>query len=121
MINSEPKFEIVTKNNVIHINLSGLWTVQADLAYLTSLTEQIHNVKGNPWSMLIDMRGWDLTLDVFNSEFKSKISLDRRNQIAESWVVDDLNQSEVLLYFFEKSKLQPKRVLTMTEALDWIE
>ena len=121
MINSEPRFEIVTKNNIIYVNLSGIWTVQADIAYLTSLIEHIHKVKVKPWSMFVDMRGWTLPDEVFNSEFKAKILLDRRNQLAESWLLDDLHQAEILMYHFKETKLQPKRVLTMQEALDWLE
>lgn len=120
MKNTDPLFEVVTENNIIEVKLSGIWTVQADLAYLTTLIEHIHKAKGKPWSILIDMRGWDLPLDVFNSEFKTKISLDRRNQIAESWLVDDLNQAEMLMYFFEQVKIKPKRFLTRQQAMDWI-
>lgn len=121
MKNTEPRFEVITKDDVIYASINGIWTVQADLAYLTALIEHIHKVKGKPWSIIIDMRGWVLPLEVFNSEFKTNILLDRRNQIAEIWLVDELNQAEMLMYFFEKTKIQPKRVLTRKEAVDWIQ
>lgn len=120
MKSTDPKYEVVTKNNIINVKISGVWTIQADLAYLTTLIEQIHKVRGKPWSIFVDMRGWVLPLEVFNSEFKTKILLDRRNQIAESWLVDDLSQGEVLMFFFEHSKIKPKRVLSKKEAFDWI-
>ena len=119
--NTEPRFDVVTKGNVIYVNLSGVWTVQTNLAYLTTLIEHIHNIKGKPWSMFVDMNDWKLPIDVLNSAIKTKILLDRPNQIAESWLVDEIGQAESLMSFFRKSKAKPKQFLDRKEALDWID
>ncbi len=117
---SAPSFKIKRIGNQIHVKLSGIWTIQADLAYLTQLIECIHEIKGAPWVMFVDMQEWELPIEVFESEFKTKILLDRRNQIAESWLVNDMQQGELLLYFFRHSKVKPKRFVDRNEALNWL-
>lgn len=117
---NEAAFAVDIVGNVIHVKLRGLWTIQADLAYLTLLGEKIQTMRGNSWAIYVDMRGWIMPLSVYDSEFSSKIQLDRRNQKAECWVMDDFKQGEMLLHFLEKSGVPFKRFLDFKSAQQWM-
>lgn len=105
------------------IKLEGQWTLAADLSYLTDLSHQINLINNAPWGMLIDMREWDLddvpTFD--RSQKTSDIHLDRRNQIAECWLVRNDLQARSLITFIEAVPgLSFQRFLTKSEAMSWL-
>ena len=119
-MNENPNFSFNVIGKVLEVRIQGNWTVQADLAYLSAFGEQMHKMRGNSWAVVIDMRGWVLPADLFDSKFITKIVLDRRNQKAECWIVDHLKQGEMLLPFFKESTVTPERVLDVKLAEEWL-
>jgi hypothetical protein len=114
-------FKIDVVGNLIKVKICGTWTIQADLAYLTELGAQIQKMRGKPWAMLVDMRGWVMPEDLYNSKFKSKLSLDRRNQKVECWIVDDPKQGSFLHHFIEASGVPFKCFQSQSEAKAWMQ
>lgn len=108
-----PRFNIETKNNIIYVGLQGTWTVQQDLLYLTRLTEVVAHYRGRSWGVFVDMNDWHLPQEVFNSPFKSKIALSRKNQMAEAWLVNKPDQGNELMPFFRKVKFEILRTTTL--------
>lgn len=115
------EFTISSNKNVIYITLKGLWTIQKDLEYITRLTEVVELYRSKQWCMCVDMRGWQLPKEVYNSPFSSKIMLNRRTQIAEIWIVDNLQQGDELLPFFSETKIKPVKVFSQNEAMERLE
>ncbi|GAB5380683.1 MAG: hypothetical protein Alis3KO_20150 [Aliiglaciecola sp.] len=113
------EFSIDRYKNVIYITITGVWTIQKDLEYISKLVEFVQVFKGREWGMCVDMRGWILPKEVFESPFKSKLMLNRRTQIAEVWIVDHEKQGDELLPYFKESKVVPFKVFTKTEALQY--
>lgn len=113
-------FQVKTSEQVIIARLAGVWTLNDDLEYITQLSEHISAFNRKRWGLFVDMRDWVLPEEVFESPFKSRILLDRRNQVAESWLVNELNQGEQLLPFFRETKIVPFRTLSRTEALNYL-
>ena len=96
------KFKIKSKQNIIYIGLEGVWTVQQDLSYLTQFTQEISHYRGRSWAVFVNMRNWTLPQEVFDSPYKRKIILSRKNQIGEGWLVNNPKQGDNLLPFFDK-------------------
>lgn len=112
-------FSIQVKGSLIVVDLTGDWSEQDDLSYLSSLTEQIAHINREPWGLLVDMRGWKVQEAA--TEPKFKIALDRRNQKVECWIVDDHQQGDFLLIHFKNTPVKPLKFLNPTEAIKWIE
>ena len=119
-MNAKPNFSFNIIGKILEVRIQGNWTIQADLAYLSAFGEQMHKMRGNSWAVVIDMRGWVLPADLFDSKFIAKIVLDRRNQKAECWIVDHLKQGEILLPFFRESNVIPERFLDVKLAEKWL-
>jgi hypothetical protein len=119
-MNIKPSFSFKIVGKVLEVKIQGVWTIQADLAYLSEFGEQIQKMRGNSWAIVVDMRGRILPAKLFDSEFISKIILDRRNQKAECWIVDHLKQGEELLPFFRESNVIPERFLDVELAEKWL-
>lgn len=92
-------FEIVSNKNVIKVKLSGVWDIKVDFAYLTELTNHMQKMRGNPWCIIVDMRGWIVPEAHKNCNHKVNLQLDRRNQKAECWIVDHPSQGDFLVHF----------------------
>lgn len=120
MTASPAQFDITIKRDIIFIKLQGVWTVSVDMAYISQLSQAMYDMRGAEWGMFVDMAQWTLPEEVYYSEFKTKIVLDRRNQIAESWRVNEMNQGELLLPFFSDYSLKPKRFLEENDAIAWL-
>ncbi len=116
-----PLYKIERYGSLIFVVLKGTWTVQSDLAYITALDNTIFEMKRKQWAMFVDMTQWTLPLEVFQSQFKSKILLDRRSQIAESWFVKQPNQGELLLPFFKEAKFSLLRTTALNAAIEHID
>lgn len=113
-------FHVETIGKLIKVRLSGVWSIQADLAYLTELGAHIQVMRGKSWAMLVDMRGWVMPKDLYNSKFKSKLTLDRRNQRVECWIVDEPNQGAFLHHFIESNGVPFQRFEKFDEAKEWM-
>jgi hypothetical protein len=114
-MNNMGDFSIQVYGSLIVVDLTGNWTEQNDLSYLSSLTEEITRVKREPWGLLVDMRGW--TVQQAATEPTFKITLDRRNQKVECWIVDDLQQGDFLLTHFQHTPIKPLKFLNPEGAI----
>lgn len=117
---SPAHYKIRIKERLIVVSTTGTWTLQTDMAYLSELGEAMHSMRGNTWAVLVDMRGWVVPETVSSSPFKLKTQLDRRNQKLECWIVDDMEQGNALLPYFQASSIVPKRFLEPTEAIAYL-
>ena len=119
-MSSTAEFDVSTHGNLIKVRLRGVWTIQIDIEYLTELTRQMQHVKGAPWAMLVDMRGWVMPQAVTDYKLEFRHSLERRNQKAECWIVDTPNQGDHLVHYFEEAKVPLARHTVEQQALDWL-
>ena len=117
---SPAHFKIRISERLIVVRTKGTWTLQTDMAYLSELGEAMHSMRGSTWAVLVDMRGWVVPETVSSSPFKLKAQLDRRNQKLECWIVDDMEQGNALLPYFQASGIEPKRFLDPTEAIAYL-
>ncbi|WP_339901212.1 hypothetical protein [Paraglaciecola polaris] len=109
-------YQINVKSRLIIVHTSGEWTLQTDMAYLSDLGEAMQSMRGNTWAVLVDMRGWLAPKSVSTSPLKSDVTLDRRNQKLECWIVDELSQGDALMPYFTQSGIVPKRFMDPQEA-----
>jgi hypothetical protein len=100
---------------LIFVELCGEWSTNNDLAYLSELSESIGKMRGQNWTMVVDMRKWQVPESIRQSKYK--IQLDRRNQKAECWIVNQLDDNEYLVPFFKDSPVQPQRFLSVQSAI----
>lgn len=108
-------FKVQVYGQMIVADLNGNWTEQDDLSYISLLSEKILDVRANSWGLLVDLRGWKAQEAVTKSTFQ--VTLDRRNQKVEYWIVDDLLQGEFLMMYFENTLVKPVKCLTPNEAI----
>ncbi|UAA38356.1 hypothetical protein KIH87_16965 [Paraneptunicella aestuarii] len=115
-------YQICSSKNLIQVRITGTWTISIDLAYLSELSETMSKARNTPWAMVVDMRGFLLPEELLDSEKKitANIDLDRRNQLAECWIVDHIEQSENLEGFITGSGVPLKKVFTEQEASQWL-
>jgi hypothetical protein len=77
------------------------------------------SIRNRPWGILSDMRDWKAN----HIKLKNRSVLeefDRRNQIAECWIVRDENQAAALIPILKKQvAIKFIRVQTLDEARDW--
>ncbi|MGS2720805.1 hypothetical protein [Paraglaciecola aestuariivivens] len=107
-------YSIQSYGNLIVVDLKGQWSVQDDLVYISSLGEEIAKQKNHPWAILVDMRGWQGQPPAAQASFK--ISLDRRNQKAEYWIVDHPAQADYLLPYFNHTSVRPQKFIELNQA-----
>ena len=113
-------FKVETRNNIIRVELKGVWDIKVDFAYLTELTQHMQKMRGNPWCIVVDMRGWIVPDNHKTSNEKVDLSLDRRNQKAEVWIVDDPSQGDFLIHFMTDAGFPFRKVNSEQEAFNWL-
>ncbi|GAB2682284.1 hypothetical protein Q4574_04675 [Aliiglaciecola sp. 3_MG-2023] len=113
-------FKITPIDDILYIVLKGVWTIQADLAYISELSVLIGKRRSRHWGVCVDMTQWIMPMEVFDSPFKSKIMLKRRNQIGESWITESSTQGEELMSFFSDFSFKPQRFDNMDDALSYL-
>lgn len=115
-----PSFQVLICNNLIKVNLEGCWDISSDLAYLNQLSAAMKQVRDKPWGLLVDMRGWRVSEEMINFKQKTIFHMDRRNQIAECWLVEDLSQGAHLIHFIEKANIPLKRCTSVSSGRTWL-
>lgn len=113
-------FSIAVKHQLIRVDLQGDWNSQIDMEYLTELMEAIHQTKQAPWGILVDMRGWRVTDELKAFKHNNVLHLDRRNQRAECWLVEDDDQGSHLLHFINEAKMPFKKCYDIESARQWL-
>ncbi len=104
---------------MISVKLIGKWTTSADLAYLTSLSQAINAMRRGTWGIIVDMRQWQVDESVAEENKNYPVVIDRRNQIAEAWLVNDAKQAQHLDKYFESLPFSPLRVQSQSELNAW--
>lgn len=111
--------------DVLYVKLQGEWDLAIDIAYLTTLSDEIRKMRTSkrPWGMLVDMQAWQMTHFVNQSQQQTaNIVLDRRNQRCECWLVNDDQQATELESFIRSNKsIAFCRQRQLPGALDWLE
>lgn len=117
---NEPQYQLQLRDNLIAASFVGRWNTAIDLAFMTELGAAMQNMRGRCWGFLVDMRLWDMPDEVVNSMQRAKVDLDRRNQVAECWLVRDGRQG----YFIKPLLVELNIPLTLCysdqEALQWL-
>ena len=101
-----PYFNIEVVDDAVWVKLVGKWTVPIDLEYMTHLSQIMSNMRNKSWSIIVDMRHWQVTPPKVNehSQEMANIHLDRRNQILEAWWVNDSTQAEFLVPYVSQDR-----------------
>ncbi len=115
-----PSFSITTCGNCILIKKSEEWDFQTDIAYLSALCNEMNKRKGKAFYVVADMRGWRVPDAVKQSKAKVAITMDRRNQKGEIWLLSDMSAADHLLPYFEGEPFPLERVTTSDALLAWI-
>lgn len=115
-----PSFSIKTCGNCILIKKSVVWDLKTDIAYLGALCNEMNKRKGKAFYVVADMRGWRAPDAVKQSKAKVAISMDRRNQKGEIWLLNEITATDHLLPFFEGEPFPLERVTTSDALLAWI-
>ena len=116
----KPSYSVTSNDNLIYARLMGHWCGTVDLAYLTDLTIEMDRVRSGPWAIFIDMRYCDFTVEIYETDIRFKQALDRRNQIAECWLVKDEAQGEFLRHFVESVNIPLGRFTDEKQAIEWL-
>ena len=66
------------------------------------------------------MRDWIVTDEIRNFKSKINIQMDRRNQILECWLVDDMDRGRHVAHFIEQADIPFQRFLNEDSARDWL-
>lgn len=99
-MSDNPAFTIELSEHLVQVRLAGKWSLAQDMAYLSQLAESIDQIKAKPWGILVDMRQWQLEeVKEFGYQQKqvANVHIDRRNQLAECWIVNSPNQAQTLI------------------------
>jgi hypothetical protein len=118
---SSPSFRVETFDRLVYFQVRGTWTLAADLQWLTQTSEAMNKMRGSPWYLLADMRGWVLPKEVAFSSKRAKYNVDRRNEIAECWWVNEDDDLNLLLPVKEKLPITVNIVTEASEVNNWLE
>ena len=116
-----PSFTVDTFGRLVYFKVSGLWTLSADLQWLTQTSEAMHSMRGAPWYLLADMRGWVTPKEVALSSHRAKTNVDRRNEMAECWWLNEDDDLSLLLTLKEALPFEVTIVNEANEVREWLE
>ena len=83
---SKAFYHIEQVSNCILVTLRGEWNESTNIQYLAALSEFLKRRRGRPFSLLVDMRTWQIPKSETFNQIKAPIKLDRRNQLYEIWL-----------------------------------
>jgi hypothetical protein len=79
----------------------------------------MQRMRQTTWGIVVDLREWYIDPNTAKSNTNYSLHFDRRNQIAECWIVREENQAPHLDPFFEDTEFKPRRVFTLEELESW--
>lgn len=115
-----PSYQVVVKKQLIKVDLEGDWDNKSDLAYLNDLAMAMRNMQAAPWGLVVDMRGWEVSSEILQFKQKTAFHMDRRNQVMECWIVENMDQGAHLIHFIEKAGIPLKRCTSLKSAQLWL-
>lgn len=117
---NQPTYSVELKNNIVVVKISGNWNIQADIGYLTLLDETISRIRNEHWALFADLRGWQVSEEVINLKHNQTIKLARKNQQAECWLVDNMDQGVHIQHHIENQNVPLYKCLSRKDAEDWL-
>ena len=116
---TNPTYKIQIRGDVLCANMHKETRLDVDLQYLLDFAVAAQSLRNRPWGILSDMRDWNANA----VKLKNRSILedfDRRNQIAECWVVRDDEQAKALIPIIQAhATIKFARVKTFEEARTW--
>lgn len=116
----QPTYSVELKNNIVIAKISGDWNIQTDISYLSSLDETISKVRNEKWALFADLRGWRVSEEVKNYKHNVTIQLARRNQQAECWLVDNIDQGKHIQHHIENAAVPLYKCKSRHDAKNWL-
>ena len=107
-------------DNLIVVSQSGEWNLATDIEYLAKLNDIFMSMRPHSFYVFVDMRGWQVPDSVKNTRIKETLRMDRRSQIGECWLTDNLDMSSYILTHFEQFDFELTRLTDPKKALDWV-
>lgn len=117
---TKPTYTVELTNNIVLVKISGDWNIQADISYLTMLDETISRVRNDKWALFADLRGWRVSKEVVKFKHNLTIQLARKNQQAECWLVDDINQGKHIQHHIESQSVPFYKCFSRQDAEKWL-
>jgi hypothetical protein len=112
-------YNIEVRGDVLCAKMHKKTELEVDLKYLLDFSIAAQAMRNRPWGILSDMRDWQAN-QVDIKDRRVFDDFDRRNQIAECWIVRDDIQAEGLIPIIERhSAIKFIRVKTLDEAREW--
>lgn len=117
-----PFYEVISGSHLIKAKIAGIWTLSADLNYLSRLSEAMQESRNQPWCLIVDMRGFVMPDEMKdrNRKATANIELNRRNQLAECWIVDHAEQCKELEHFINQANIPLHRFLDDKASQAWL-
>ena len=117
---SDPSYAIEIRGDVLCAKLVGKWDLATDVTYNVKFTTMAQKIRNRPWGILCDMSDWPLTIKEPRDRSLIK-EFDRRNQIAECWVIQNEDQVKALEPFIRRHpQIQLAWFRTVEEADNWL-
>jgi hypothetical protein len=117
---TKPTYIVELTNNIVVSKISGDWSIQADIGYLTILDETISRVRNDRWALFADLRGWRVSEEVVNFKHNLTIELTRKNQQAECWLVDNMDQGKHIQHHIENAGVPLYKCVSRKDAEKWL-
>lgn len=115
----KPSFTINRTARLITIQLNGDWNSSIDLEYLSELANTMNQMRQGTWAIVADLRNWYIDADTAQQNSNYSLQLDRRNQIAEAWLLRDPEQAMHLDDYFDALNFSPVRVTELDKLQAW--
>jgi hypothetical protein len=118
LINDDYIIEV--RGDVLYSKLIGKWDLSKDIRYSMEYSTIAQRLRNRPWAILCDMSQWSLSIK--KPEKRSLVNtFDRRNQIAECWVIKDEKQVVALKpYLASYPHIRLNWFTDAREAGNWI-
>jgi len=116
-----PTYALGACSNLIYARFEGTWNVTIDLEFMTELGQQMLAMKCHHWGFLVDMRHWDMPQHVIDMMQTAKVHLNRRNQIAECWIVQHPEQGRFIEPLITQAQIPLQRCSSLSSAMQWLE
>lgn len=115
----KPNYTITQTRHFILISRTNDWDFSSEVNYLSELAEALEKYKRRPFSIFADLRGWHIPDDIRYGAARTNVSLDRRSQKGECWLLDTPNQADHLLRHFVGTRFTLEHVLNEEDAINW--
>lgn len=114
-------YQITTNDNILEVKLNGEWHPAIDQEYMSALADSIRQVNSKKWAMLIDMSQCHIHANNISNSIVDELNTNRRNQLAEVWVVSHADQGDFLLNFGSSLKMKVHKCFCVSEGKKYLQ